>query len=91
MKSKVASSFKDKFLGRRSGYPGTTVARLISDVYAGKLHPRIAVGLAPLMHLAAPGARENGDREAPGQGGAAVARVDRAALIVRGSESFSKT
>ena len=28
-----------------------TVARLISDVYAGKLHPRIAAGLAPLMHL----------------------------------------
>ena len=28
-----------------------TVARLISDVYAGKLHPRIAVGLARLMHL----------------------------------------
>jgi len=28
-----------------------TVARLISDVYEGKLHPRIAAGLAPLMHL----------------------------------------
>ena len=28
-----------------------TVARLISDVYAGKLHPRIGAGLAPLMHL----------------------------------------
>jgi hypothetical protein len=28
-----------------------TVARLISDVYAGKLHPRISAGLAPLMHL----------------------------------------
>ena len=28
-----------------------TVARLIADVYAGKLHPRIAAGLAPLMHL----------------------------------------
>jgi len=28
-----------------------TVARLISDVYAGKLHPRIAAGLAPLMQL----------------------------------------
>ena len=28
-----------------------TVARLIADVYAGKLHPRIATGLAPLMHL----------------------------------------
>ena len=27
-----------------------TVARLISDVYSGKLHPRIAAGLAPLMH-----------------------------------------
>jgi hypothetical protein len=27
-----------------------TVARLISDVCAGKLHPRIAAGLAPLMH-----------------------------------------
>jgi len=26
-------------------------ARLISDVYAGKLHRRIAAGLAPLMHL----------------------------------------
>ena len=28
-----------------------TVARLIADVYAGKLHPRIAAGLAPLMQL----------------------------------------
>ena len=28
-----------------------TVARLIADVYAGKLHPRIASGLAPLMNL----------------------------------------
>ena len=28
-----------------------TVARLISDVYAGKLHLRIAAGLAPLMYL----------------------------------------
>ena len=25
--------------------------RVISDVYAGKLHSRIAAGLAPLMHL----------------------------------------
>ena len=24
---------------------------MISDVYEGKLHPRIAAGLAPLMHL----------------------------------------
>ncbi|MCU1307814.1 MAG: hypothetical protein JWN45_2509 [Acidobacteriaceae bacterium] len=29
----------------------TTVARLIEDVYAGKLHPRIASGLAPLLSL----------------------------------------
>ena len=28
-----------------------TVARLIADVYAGKVHPRIAAGLAPLMNL----------------------------------------
>ena len=28
-----------------------TVARLIRDVYMGKLHPRTAAGLAPLMHL----------------------------------------
>jgi hypothetical protein len=28
-----------------------TVKRLISDVYAGKLHPRTASGLAPLLHL----------------------------------------
>jgi hypothetical protein len=28
-----------------------TVARLITDVYTGKLHPRTAAGLAPLMHL----------------------------------------
>jgi len=27
------------------------VARLISDVYACKIHPRIAAGLAPMMHL----------------------------------------
>ena len=33
------------------------VARLISDVYAGKLHPRIAAALAPLMRQpTAPGA-----------------------------------
>jgi hypothetical protein len=28
-----------------------TVARLIADVYGGKLHPRIAAGLAPLLNL----------------------------------------
>ena len=28
-----------------------TVARLIADVYSGKLHPRTAAGLAPLMNL----------------------------------------
>lgn len=28
-----------------------TVGRLIADVYAGKLHPRIAAGLAPLINL----------------------------------------
>jgi hypothetical protein len=28
-----------------------TVARLIADVYAGKTHPRIASGLAPLLNL----------------------------------------
>jgi hypothetical protein len=27
------------------------VKRMITDVYAGKLHPRIAAGLAPLLHL----------------------------------------
>jgi hypothetical protein len=27
------------------------VAQLIADVYAGKLHPRIAAGLAPLLNL----------------------------------------
>ena len=29
----------------------TTVARLIEDVYTGKLHPKIASGLAPLLNL----------------------------------------
>jgi hypothetical protein len=28
-----------------------TVARLIADVYAGKIHSRIATGLAPLLNL----------------------------------------
>jgi len=28
-----------------------TVARLIADVYAGRIHPRIASGLAPLLNL----------------------------------------
>jgi hypothetical protein len=28
-----------------------TVARLIADVYAGRIHPRIAAGLAPLLNL----------------------------------------
>jgi hypothetical protein len=27
------------------------VARLVADVYAGRIHPRIATGLAPLMSL----------------------------------------
>lgn len=28
-----------------------TVARLIEDLYAGRIHPRIAAGLAPLLNL----------------------------------------
>ena len=34
-------------------YPAVrdTVARLIADLYAGKLHPRVAAGLAPLLNL----------------------------------------
>lgn len=28
-----------------------TVSRLIADVYAGRIHPRIAAGLAPLLNL----------------------------------------
>lgn len=28
-----------------------TVARLITDVYAGKIDPRVASGLAPLLNL----------------------------------------
>ena len=28
-----------------------TVARLIADTYSGKIHPRIAAGLAPLLNL----------------------------------------
>jgi hypothetical protein len=28
-----------------------TVARLIADLYAGRIHPRIAAGLAPLLTL----------------------------------------
>ena len=28
-----------------------TVARLIADVYAGKIHPRIGAGLASLLNL----------------------------------------
>ena len=28
-----------------------TVARLIEDVYEGRVHPRIVAGLAPLMNL----------------------------------------
>jgi hypothetical protein len=31
-----------------------TVARLIADVCAGRLHPRIATGLAALMHVQLP-------------------------------------
>ena len=37
-----------------------TVNRLISDVYEGKLHPRIAAGLAPLMHLQLPVVEKTG-------------------------------
>jgi len=39
-------------------------------------------GTGPSDAPAAPGARENGGREATAKVGAAVARVDRAALIV---------
>ena len=28
-----------------------TVNRLVADVYSGKLHPRVAAGLAPLLNL----------------------------------------
>jgi hypothetical protein len=28
-----------------------TVDRLIADVYAGRIHPRVAAGLAPLLNL----------------------------------------
>ena len=28
-----------------------TVARVIADLYAGKLHPRVAAGLGPLLNL----------------------------------------
>ena len=28
-----------------------TVARLVEDVYAGRIHPRIAAGMAPLLSL----------------------------------------
>jgi len=28
-----------------------TVARLVTDIYSGKLHPRMAAGLAPLLSL----------------------------------------
>jgi hypothetical protein len=27
------------------------VARLIAEIYTGKIHPRVAAGLAPLMNL----------------------------------------
>src|SRR5437879_13066163 len=37
-----------------------TVARLLSDVYSGKLHTRIAPGLAPLLELQLPPARITG-------------------------------
>jgi hypothetical protein len=33
------------------GVQGEEQLNVISDVYPGKLHPRIAAGLAPLMHL----------------------------------------
>ena len=51
-----------------------TVARQISDAYAGKLHPgwrRACPSDAPT----APGARENRAREAPGEGGTATTRL----------------
>jgi len=33
------------------GVQGEEQLNVITDVYAGKLHPRIAASLAPLMHL----------------------------------------
>jgi len=55
---------------------------VISDVYEGKLHPRIAAALAPLMHLRLRVLEKTEGGEAAGKVGAAVARNDRAALIV---------
>jgi len=53
-----------------------TVARLIADVYAGKLHPRIATGLAPLMHLQLRVLEKTEFREARGEDGTANAGLD---------------
>ena len=53
-----------------------------ADVYAGKLHPRIAAGLAPLMQLQLRVLEKANVEKRLAQGGAAVARVDRSALIL---------
>jgi len=52
------------------------VARLIADIYAGKLHPRIAAGLAPPDAPPTSGARKNGFRETPRRGGSAGEGAD---------------
>lgn len=58
------------------GVQGEEQLNVISDVYAGKLPPGLRRAWGPSVAPAAPGARENGVQEAPGEGGTAIARVD---------------
>jgi hypothetical protein len=50
-----------------------TAARLIADVIAGKVHPRVAAGLAPLMESTAARDQDSGYRAAPREVGAGEA------------------
>jgi hypothetical protein len=50
------------------------VERLISGVYAGKLHPRVAAGLAPLLNLQRRALEATDPRAATREGGEAARR-----------------
>ena len=48
------------------------MAQLIVDVYAGKLHPRVAAGLAPLLNLQLRAIQTDGSRAPTDEVGDAV-------------------
>jgi len=60
-----------------------TIARLIADVYVGKLSPRIAAGLAPLLNLQMRAIEARTDMERR------IAELEK--LLAEGAEDAPKT